>query len=112
MGEEDLEQQVRLLLSLVHKWNPQLLPKLGGFYDIKTGATSNKTCAEEDGVTVPATPPAMSTLLDKHPPGFELQFKMGNPGGQTVDEAVAIWQACGRSNDDEVPFGVLLGFGG
>mmetsp|Transcript_18508 Transcript_18508/g.40062 ORF Transcript_18508/g.40062 Transcript_18508/m.40062 type:complete len:599 (+) Transcript_18508:60-1856(+) len=93
VGEEELERQVRLLLSLVHKWNPHLLPKLGEPYDIETGANKKANIVVEDGdITVPATPPALSTLLDKHHPGFELQYKMGNPGGRTVDEAVSIWQ--------------------
>ncbi|KAL7429444.1 hypothetical protein ACHAXH_002620, partial [Discostella pseudostelligera] len=97
-GEDELERQVKLLLSLVHKWNPYLLPKLAEPYDIETGASSfsnesaSTLAAVEEGMIVPATPPALSTLLNKHPPGFELQYKMGNPGGGSVDEAVAIWQ--------------------
>eukprot|EP00580_Thalassiosira_gravida_P005418 CAMPEP_0201654668 /NCGR_PEP_ID=MMETSP0493-20130528/45614_1 /ASSEMBLY_ACC=CAM_ASM_000838 /TAXON_ID=420259 /ORGANISM="Thalassiosira gravida, Strain GMp14c1" /LENGTH=182 /DNA_ID=CAMNT_0048131233 /DNA_START=34 /DNA_END=582 /DNA_ORIENTATION=+ len=43
-------------------------------------------------VSTNATPPALYTLLNKHPPGFELQYKMGNPGGGSKDEAVGIWQ--------------------
>mmetsp|Transcript_12781 Transcript_12781/g.19134 ORF Transcript_12781/g.19134 Transcript_12781/m.19134 type:complete len:125 (-) Transcript_12781:298-672(-) len=34
----------------------------------------------------------MDTLLNAHPPGFELQYKMGNPGGRTTEEAASIWQ--------------------
>ena len=37
-------------------------------------------------------PPALSTLLNARRPGFELQYRMGNPGGGTFDEAVSIWQ--------------------
>ncbi|KAL3766011.1 hypothetical protein ACHAWU_002726 [Discostella pseudostelligera] len=97
-GEDELERQVKLLLSLVHKWNPHLLPKLAEPYDIETGASTSSNegastlAAVEEGMIVPGTPPALSTLLNKHPPGFELQYKMGNPGGGSVDEAVAIWQ--------------------
>ena len=69
-----------------------MLTKLAEPYDVETGASSKNALIGEEGVTIPATPPALSTLLDKHPPGFELQYKMGNPGGQTLDEAVAIWQ--------------------
>ena len=46
----------------------------------------------EEGDFEAATPPGLDVLLNKQPPGFELQYKMGNPGGQTLDEAVAIWQ--------------------
>ncbi|KAL7533748.1 hypothetical protein ACHAXR_005431 [Thalassiosira sp. AJA248-18] len=95
VGEDELERQVRLLLSVVHKLNPHLLPNLSESYDIEAGALSNKKTSvvvEEEGTTVPATPPALSSLLNKHPPGFELQYKMGNPGGGCIDEAVAIWQ--------------------
>jgi len=87
LGKDDLELQVRQLLSVVHKWNPHLLPNLGEPYDIETGAFSNN-----ESVMAPSSPPALSSLLNKHPPGFELQYKMGNPGGQTMDEAVSIWQ--------------------
>jgi hypothetical protein len=93
VGEEELERQVRMLLSVVHKWNPHLLPNLKGAYNVETGSSPNEdVSATKDGVIVPATPPALFTLLDKHPPGFELQFRMGNPGGQSLDEAVSIWQ--------------------
>ncbi|KAL7535083.1 hypothetical protein ACHAWF_005045 [Thalassiosira exigua] len=91
-GEEELERQVGLLLSLVHKWNPHLLPNLSGSYNVKTGASAHGNGAVPKGAIVPATPPALSTLLNKHPPGFELQYKMGNPGGMSIDEAVSIWQ--------------------
>ena len=98
VGEHELERQVKLLLSVVHKWNSNLLPNLCEAYDIESGAASSSDSSSvpssiaEEGVTVPATPPALSTLLQKHPPGFELQYKMGNPGGQSLDEAVSIWQ--------------------
>jgi hypothetical protein len=116
IDDTELEYQVKLLLSLVHKWNPYLLPKLAEVYDIDIGAAPCATPPpqeEEGGTTTslssgvvvdeeevgtkrmdvkPATPPALSTLLNKHPPGFELQYKMGNPGGGSIEEAVAIWQ--------------------
>ena len=116
IDDTELEYQVKLLLSLVHKWNPYLLPKLAEVYDIDSGAAPCATPPpqeEEGGTTTslssgvvvdeeevgtkrmdvkPATPPALSTLLNKHPPGFELQYKMGNPGGGSIEEAVAIWQ--------------------
>ncbi len=92
-GEVALEHQVKLLLSLVHKWNPHLLPKLAEAYDVETGASATLTVVVDEGMPpVQATPPALSTLLNKHPPGFELQYKMGNPGGKSIEEAVAIWQ--------------------
>ncbi len=95
VGEEELERQVTVLLSLVHKWNPNLLPNLAEHYTIRDGGAStdkDASVVNEDGVFVPTTPPGLDALLNKHPPGFELQYKMGNPGGQTLDEAVAIWQ--------------------
>lgn len=79
-NEEELERQTALLLSLVHKWNSNLLPNLAE----RDGASSDRNDS--------STPPGLDTLLNKQPPGFELQYKMGNPGGQTLDEAVAIWQ--------------------
>lgn len=81
--EEELERQTTMLLSLVHKWNPNLLPNLAE-HTIHDGASSDTNTS--------TTPPGLETLLNKQPPGFELQYKMGNPGGQTLDEAVAIWQ--------------------
>lgn len=93
MGEEELERQVDLLLSLVHKWNPNLLPNLAEHYSVRDGAGLDKNTSEvEEGVLEPANPPGLDALLNKQPPGFELQFKMGNPGGQTLDEVIAIWQ--------------------
>ena len=79
-NEEELERQTAMLLSLVHKWNSNLLPNLAE----RDGASSDRNDS--------TTPPGLDTLLNKQPPGFELQYKMGNPGGQTLDEAVAIWQ--------------------
>jgi hypothetical protein len=97
---KELTRQVALLLSVVHRWNPHLLPKLADTYD-----TTNKgdivdeatTVDKKDDATIhhrtpPPPPPALSSLLNVHPPGFELQYKMGNPGGGTIDEAVSIWQ--------------------
>lgn len=94
IGEEELERQVKVLLSLVHKWNPELLPRLAEPYTISDGALSSENASEvvDEGTVKPATPPGLNSLLNKQPPGFELQYKMGNPGGQTLDEAVAIWQ--------------------
>ena len=94
VGEEELERQAKVLLCLVHKWNPNLFPNLAENYTIRDGASSDKETFEvnKEGVVVSATPPGLDTLLNKQPPGFELQYKMGNPGGQTLDEAVAIWQ--------------------
>ena len=75
ISEEELERQVKLLLSLVHKWNSYLLPKLAGRYTIRDGAFSGKNTSvvNEEGVFVPVTPPGLDTLLSKRPPGFELQ---------------------------------------
>ncbi|KAK1735088.1 hypothetical protein QTG54_014154 [Skeletonema marinoi] len=93
VGEEELQRQVEVLLSLVHKWNPNLLPNLAEHYTFRDGASSDKnTSVVEEGDFEVATPPGLDVLLNKQPPGFELQYKMGNPGGQTLDEAVAIWQ--------------------
>ncbi|KAL7431637.1 hypothetical protein ACHAXM_002753 [Skeletonema potamos] len=86
--EEELVRQVTLLFSLVHKWNPNLIPNLAVHNTIRDGASSGKDAS----VVNEATPPGLDALLNKQPPGFELQYKMGNPGGQTLDEAVAIWQ--------------------
>ena len=36
--ELELERQVALLLSVVHRWNPHLLPNLAGPYDVDAGA--------------------------------------------------------------------------
>ena len=90
VDEGELETEIKLLLSVVHQWNPHLLPSLGERYWFKTGSLSpdDDFC---DMVAQRATPPALS-LLNKQPPGFELQFKMGNPGGKSLDEAVSIWQ--------------------
>ena len=41
---------------------------------------------------VARAPPALSALLNAHRPGFELQYRMGNPGGGTIDEASSMWQ--------------------
>ena len=91
VGKDELEYQVKLLLSVVHKWNSHLLPKLGNeFYDVCYGASSS-TSRDKD-LTSPRTPPALDSLLNLHPPGFELQYSFGNPGGGSVDEAVSIWQ--------------------
>ena len=93
IGEEEIERQVAVLLSLVHKWNPNLLPNLADHYSVCDGAPPDKNTSEvEEEVLQAASPPGLDALLNKQPPGFELQFKMGNPGGQTLDEAVAIWQ--------------------
>ena len=89
IGEEELERQVRVLLSLVHKWNPHLLPNLAGLSSDENKSEMNET---ETETSEAAQPPGLETLLNKQPPGFELQYKMGNPGGGTFDEAVAIWQ--------------------
>ncbi|KAL7505544.1 hypothetical protein ACHAXN_004696 [Cyclotella atomus] len=87
VGEEELQTQVKLLLSLVHKWNAHLLPKLGNEpYDVCHGASSS---CNDRGVR---TPPALDSLLNLHPPGFELQYSFGNPGGGSIEEAVSIWQ--------------------
>jgi hypothetical protein len=87
VGKEELETQVNLLLCLVHKWNTHLLPKLGNEpYDVCHGASSS--CCDQ-GVRIP---PALDSLLNLHPPGFELQCSFGNPGGGSLDEAVSIWQ--------------------
>lgn len=71
---DELKRQARMLLSAVHKLNSNLLPHLG-----KWDAKSDQPAAVEE-------------LLQRHPPGFDLQCRMGNPGGRTIDEAVAIWQ--------------------
>jgi len=104
VGESELRRQVHILLSLVHKWNPHLLPALGEPYNINTGASpsslsntnpdqqSRTKNTDDRSIFIPPTPPALSTLLDKKPPGFELQYRMGNAGGQSFDEAVSIWQ--------------------
>ena len=95
-----LTRQVALLLSVVHRWNPHLLPNLADdTYATNTdkGAVVNETAAtvnkKDETIHHRAPPPpALVTLLNVHPPGFELQYKMGNPGGGTIDEAVSIWQ--------------------
>eukprot|EP00970_Alexandrium_tamarense_P017310 scaffold9076_cov192-Alexandrium_tamarense.AAC.3 len=94
-GEDELTRQVRLLLSVFHKWNSKLLPKLGESYSCVSGATITDAKDSKDvspNATMPPSPPALGTLLNVHPPGFELQYRMGNPGGQSLDEAVSIWQ--------------------
>ena len=91
VSEGELKQQVHLLLSLVHKWNPHLLPKLGQeIYNIHLGALSSSN--ETDSLNNPRLPPALDSLLNLHPPGFELQYSFGNPGGGSIDEAASIWQ--------------------
>ena len=119
--ELELERQVALLLSVVHRWNPHLLPNLAGPYDVDAGAigaaptpssSSPDAADDDDGATsaggnvaatstttiavaataVARAPPALSALLNAHRPGFELQYRMGNPGGGTIDEASSIWQ--------------------
>lgn len=65
-GAEELERQSRLLLSVAHDLNPNLLPKFAS-YDVTS-----------------AQPAAVRELLDSNPPGFDLQFRMGNPGGRSV----------------------------
>ncbi|KAL7486971.1 hypothetical protein ACHAW6_012586 [Cyclotella cf. meneghiniana] len=100
VGEEELMRQANLLLSAVHKWNPHLLPKLGqDSYDARFGAsfesvTKNLTIQslEPDDIHSPRIPPALETLLNLHPPGFELQYAFGNPGGGSIDGAASIWQ--------------------
>ena len=93
VGDEELKQQVNLLLSLVHKWNPHLLPKLGKeSYDICFGAYSSSFGISGKSSIHPPTPPALDSLLNLHPPGFELQYSFGNPGGGSIDEAASIWQ--------------------
>jgi hypothetical protein len=97
---KELTRQVALLLSVVHRWNPHLLPKLADTYDTtddKGDIVDEATTVDKmDDATIhhrtPPPPPALSSLLNVHPPGFELQYKMGNPGGGTIDEAVSIWQ--------------------
>lgn len=92
VGADELKHQVSLLLSLVHKWNPHLLPKLGEeSYDVCSGASASSTPSGKAG-NGPRTPPALESLLNLHPPGFELQYSFGNPGGGSVDEAASIWQ--------------------
>jgi len=71
---DELKRQARMLLSAVHKLNPNLLPHLG-----KWNVNSDQ-------------PAAVDELLQRHAPGFDLQCRFGNPGGRTIDEAVAIWQ--------------------
>ena len=71
---DELKRQARMLLSAVHRLNPHLLPHLGT-WDAKSDQ-----------------PAAVDELLQRHPPGFDLQCRMGNPGGRTIDEAVAVWQ--------------------
>jgi hypothetical protein len=89
---KELENQVDLLLSVVHKWNPHLLPKLGKeSYDVCFGASSSSS-SHSTNKNDPRTPPALDSLLNLHPPGFELQYSFGNPGGGSIDEASSIWQ--------------------
>jgi hypothetical protein len=129
--ECELEYQVALLLSVVHRWNPHLLPNLArptpssrydnieeeiGFHIDNTVVPSPPLSDDIDGTTsagdgddggdggskvttvvddvanTAILPPALSTLLNARHPGFELQYRMGNPGGGTFDEAVSIWQ--------------------
>lgn len=91
VSEDGLKHQVHLLLSLVHKWNPHLLPKLGQeTYDVHHGALSFSD--GKDSLNNPRLPPALDSLLNLHPPGFELQYSFGNPGGGSIDEAASIWQ--------------------
>lgn len=71
---DELHHQVRLLLSAVHKLNPHLLPPLGK-WDASTGE-----------------PAAVQELLMQQRPGFDLQCRMGNAGGRSLEEAVSIWQ--------------------
>lgn len=71
---DELKRQVRLLLSAVHKLNPHLLPPLG-----KWDASSGE-------------PAAVQELLMQQRPGFDLQCRMGNAGGRSLEEAVSIWQ--------------------
>jgi hypothetical protein len=97
---KELTRQVALLLSVVHRWNPHLLPKLADTYDTtddKGDIVDEVTMVDKkDDATIhhrtPSPPPALSSLLNVHPPGFELQYKMGNPGGGSINEAVSIWQ--------------------
>jgi hypothetical protein len=96
----ELTRQVALLLSVVHRWNPHLLPKLADPYGttdkgVIVDETVAATVDKKDDATIhhgTQPPPALATLLNVHPPGFELQYKMGNPGGGTLDEAISIWQ--------------------
>jgi len=71
---DELKRQVRLLLSAVHKLNPHLLPPLG-----KWDASSGE-------------PAAVQELLMQQRPGSDLQCRMGNAGGRSLEEAVSIWQ--------------------
>lgn len=94
---KELTRQVALLLSVVHKWNPHLLPNFADTCDtIDKGDIVNEVVAmvnkKDTTIHRRTTPPAVATLLNVHPPGFELQYKMGNPGGGTIDEAVSVWQ--------------------
>ena len=93
VDNEELKEQVDLLLSLVHKWNPHLLPKIGKeYYDLCYGALSSLSGNNGKNIDQPPTPPALDSLLNLHPPGFELQYSFGNPGGGSIDEAASIWQ--------------------
>ena len=95
VGQEELKRQAHMLLSLVHKWNSHLLPKLGEeTYSALHGASFNSSSISKTkgNATIPRSPPALDTLLNIHPPGFELQYSYGNPGGGSMDEAASIWQ--------------------
>ncbi|KAL3796130.1 hypothetical protein HJC23_000633 [Cyclotella cryptica] len=99
VGKDELMRQVNVLLSVVHKWNPHLLPNFGQeSYDARFGASPNSSAnllvknRDSNASNKPRTPPALDTLLNRHPPGFELQYAFGNPGGGSIDEAASIWQ--------------------
>lgn len=74
IGNHKVKQQAALLLTIVHSWSPLLL------LQFKTYDPASEH------------PAAVDELLNARPPGFDLQFRMGNPGGRSHDEAVAIWQ--------------------
>jgi hypothetical protein len=115
--ERELERQVALLLSVVHRWNPHLLPNLAGprgggapppaALPPPPPMPSSDGADDDDvdgGAAIPAggdgrgraatteAPAGLSALLNARRPGFELRYRMGNPGGGTIDEAASIWQ--------------------
>mmetsp|Transcript_19372 Transcript_19372/g.23802 ORF Transcript_19372/g.23802 Transcript_19372/m.23802 type:complete len:551 (-) Transcript_19372:175-1827(-) len=72
-----LKKEANVLLSTVHGLNSHLLPPMGDY-------------------VVPSVsgggPPAAVQELLNHMPGYDLQYRMGNAGGGSKEEAIGIWQ--------------------
>ena len=96
--QNDMLRQAKFLLCLLHfKLNAHLLPSL----ILEPRASITNQIQNSRGSQPCQRPAAVQALLSASPPGMDLQYRMGNPGGGSKQEAIGIWQKDMVAWDDD-----------